>query len=139
MMTRAEYYAEAPNSYFETLIPENDGVFVKFNRHVKMLQISDGVCSLYVLLDEASIIEEMMINGSFISTLDKGLLRIIASESSDVYKLIVEDGAVTDEPQSVSLSTKQLTKLLLQIKNAMVLVQQTENEVQQNEETLLFL
>ena len=68
-----------------------------------------------MMLDEACIVEEMIINGSFIATLDRSLLRTIASESSDVYKLIVEYGAVTGEPQSVFLSTMQVTRLLLQI------------------------
>lgn len=54
------------------------------------------------MLDEACIVEEMMANVVFITTLDRGI-RIIISESLDVYKLIVEDGAVTDKPQSVSL------------------------------------
>ena len=108
MITRTEYNAETRNSYFEPPIPENYG-FCEF----KTLKCyKSQMESVHYML---CIVEEMFINGSFIATLDRSLLRILASERSDVNKMIVEDGAVTVEPQSVFLSTMQFTRLLLQI------------------------
>ena len=128
MNTRAENYAESSNSYFRPLTPQNEGLYVKFNCKVQVLQISNDISlPIYVILEETCLIREMITIKST-RHVDRGLLRIMESASPDIYSLTLEDGTVTDDPRSINVITMQLITLYLQLYTAISEVRQQEKE-----------